>query len=56
MFAPPLLFLVFNSSCNTFLFILQNDWAADMWPVSTNSLGQLQAELESEARTLAARN
>eukprot|EP00752_Nemacystus_decipiens_P009505 g8496.t1 len=44
------------SNCNTFLFILQNDWGASTWPVSTSSLSQLQAELESEAKTLAARN
>lgn len=53
---PPLLFLGVTTSCNTFIFILQNDWGADMWPVSTNGLGQLQAELESEARTIASRN
>lgn len=47
---------VANASCNTFLFILQNDWGADTWPVSTETLTSLQEELESEARVHADRN
>lgn len=44
------------SNCNTFLFFLQNDEGFGRWPVSGDSLDDLQRELESEARVHADRN